>query len=94
MSREVFGSCPGLGRCGREASYSSSSNQVEGLLKSAQEDFLEEVGAVQRGADSKKNCHHFPHLSAQLCSAAVRSLSPAEHDLTTNKIGPYLRVTG
>lgn len=63
---------------------SGSSNQVAGLLKSAQEDFLEEVGrAVQRGADSRKNCHHFPHLSAQLCSAAVRSLSPVEHDLTT-----------
>lgn len=55
-----------------------------GLLKSVQGNFLEEVAeAVQRGADSRKNCHHFPHLSAQLCSAAVRSLSPVEHDLTT-----------
>lgn len=36
-----------------------------------------------KGADSSKSHHHPQHLSAQLCSAAVRSLSPVEHDLTT-----------
>lgn len=36
-----------------------------------------------KGADSSKSHHHPQHLSAQLCSAAVRGLSPVEHDLTT-----------
>lgn len=35
-----------------------------------------------KGADSRKSHHYLPHVSAHLCSAAVRSLSPAEHDLT------------
>ena len=35
-----------------------------------------------KGADSRKSHHHLPRVSAHLCSAAVRSLSPAAHDLT------------